>query len=106
MFTSGPPVDRPYVDVAFLEAQQQSEFSADRTPQFFQKLRMRAATMGCDAIVIGAPTNATHVGIDLKTPVNIKGIVATCIVFQTPVERGPALVEPRAEDGAAASSTP
>ena len=35
-------------------------------------------------IVIGGSTNRTTVFIDLKTPTNIRGATATCIVFTTP----------------------
>ncbi len=81
VFTSAPPRDRPFVDVAFLEAEQESGYSTDGTEQFFAKLRGRAAQMGCDGLVFGSPTNAVSVGIDLQTPMNKKGIVATCIVY-------------------------
>lgn len=81
LFTSGPPQGRSFVDVAYLEAEQESGYSVDDTPEFLGQLRTRAAAMGCDGLVIGAPTNAVTTGIDLKTPMNRKGIVATCIVF-------------------------
>lgn len=67
--------------MAFLEAEQESGYSVDGTEQFFAKLRRRAAQMGCDGLVFGGITNATTVGIDLETPMNRKGIVATCIVY-------------------------
>lgn len=82
IFTSAPPRDRPFVDVAFLEAEQESGYSVDGMEQFFAKLRGRAAAMGCDGLVFGNTTNAVSVGIDLKTPMNKKGIVATCIVYR------------------------
>lgn len=81
IFTSSPPRDRAFVDVAFLEAEQESGYSVDGTEQFFAKLRGHAAQMGCDGLVFGGMTNATTVAIDLKTPMNKKGIVATCIVY-------------------------
>ncbi len=84
LFTSGAPL-RPHVDVAYLEAEQQSGgFSVDGTPQFFRKMRVHAAAMGCDALVIGGSTNRTSVAINLRTPVNLKGLTATCIVYTTP----------------------
>lgn len=54
LFTSGPPQHRSYVDVAFLEAEQESGYSTDDTPEFLAKLRARAAAMGCDGLVVGA----------------------------------------------------
>ncbi|CAN5822805.1 hypothetical protein BH11MYX2_BH11MYX2_26290 [soil metagenome] len=84
LFTSGPPQGRSYVDVAFLEAEQESGYSVDRMPDFIADLSARAAAMGCDGLVIGSPTNATTVAFDLQTPMNKRGIVATCIVFNDP----------------------
>ncbi|HEY4179524.1 MAG TPA: hypothetical protein VGM90_21940 [Kofleriaceae bacterium] len=84
LFSSGPPQGRRYTDVAYLEAEQESGYSVDNTPQFITKLRERAAVMGCDGLVLGGTTNATTVGIDLKTAMNQKGLVATCIVFDDP----------------------
>jgi hypothetical protein len=81
LYSSGPPQGRSYVDVAYLEAQQESGYSLDNTPQFIAKLRARAAQMGCDGLVLGGTTHATSVAIDLKTPMDEKGIVGTCIVF-------------------------
>lgn len=78
LFTSGPPQGRAYVDVAFFEAQQQSTLSFDDTPEFFAKLRERAGAMGCDGLVVTGMTNATTGG---RHADNIKGSVATCIVF-------------------------
>jgi hypothetical protein len=92
IFTSGPP-QRPYVDIAFLEAEQTTDLSVDGTAEFFVKLRGRAAAMGCDGIVIGQRTNrATQSILELSnilTPKNqtdfgvqnIKGLTATCIVY-------------------------
>ena len=81
VFTSGPPQGRQFTDVAYLEAEQQSGYSLDDTPQFMTDLRQRAAQLGCDGLVIGAPTSAVAPPIVFKTPVNQKGIVATCIVY-------------------------
>jgi hypothetical protein len=84
LFTSGAPADRPHVDVAYLEAEQQTELSADDTPEFFNLLRKRGAEMGCDGIVIGSPTNNVTRGIDGEHPVSLHGIVGTCIMFEEP----------------------
>ena len=81
LFTSGPPQDRRYVDVAYLEAEQDSPYSFDDTAEFLSALRVRAGTMGCDGVVVGSPTNKVTTGLDLQTPENIKGIVGTCIAF-------------------------
>ncbi|MBA3459406.1 MAG: hypothetical protein H0T46_05560, partial [Deltaproteobacteria bacterium] len=67
LFTSGPPQDRRFVDVAYLEAEQDSPYSFDDTAEFFTALRARAGAMGCDGVVIGSPTNKVTTGLDLQT---------------------------------------
>lgn len=85
LFTSGAPNDRRYVDVAYLEAEQDSPYSFDSTPEFLTELRSRGASMGCDGVVVGAPTN--HVTTDLNDrPASVHGIVATCIMFVDPAD--------------------
>lgn len=83
LFTSGAPADRRHVDVAYLEAEQDSEFSWDDTPEFLKALRERGAAMGCDGVVVGSPTNRITTDLADK-PANIKGVVATCIMFVEP----------------------
>ena len=85
LFTSGAPNDRRYVDVAYLEAEQDSELSWDDTPEFLKALRERGGQMGCDGVVIGAPTNRVTTGLDDR-PANIKGVVGTCIMFLDPAD--------------------
>ncbi len=86
LFTSGAPADRKHVDVAYLEAEQDSELSWDDTPEFLKALRERGAQMGCDGVVVGSPTNRVTAGLDGDTPANIKGVVATCIMFIDPAD--------------------
>src|SRR5262245_6955719 len=50
MFTAGPP-ERPYVEVSYLEAQQDPG-SDDESEVILGKLRARAASIGCDALVV------------------------------------------------------
>ena len=57
VYTTGNP-QRPYVEVAYLEAQQESELSVDRAPRVLDKMRQEAAAMGCDALVLGGPNDA------------------------------------------------
>lgn len=100
IFSSAPPV-RPYVDVAYLEAEQQSDMSLDGTSAFITKLRAHAAALGCDGVVLGAETNRPTVSTadvafdvanalsrkpsepppDYGTPANLRGMLATCIVY-------------------------
>lgn len=99
LFTSGPPQGRAYVDVAFFEAKQQSTLSVDDTPEFFAKLRERAGAMGCDGLVVTGMTNATTGG---KYADNIKGSIATCIVYTEP----PIAIAPPAPASAPISVAP
>jgi hypothetical protein len=100
VFTSGPP-QRPYVDVAYLEAEQTTDMSIDGTGAFITKLRRHAAEMGCDGVVLGAPTNRPVTATadvvygviqvlskepieppaDFGRPANLRGMTATCIVY-------------------------
>jgi hypothetical protein len=70
LFTSGAPNDRRYVDVAYLEAEQDSAYSFDDTPEFLNLLRERGAAMGCDGVVGGAPTNRVVSDLDDR-PANV-----------------------------------
>lgn len=80
VFSSAPP-QRPHVDVEYLEAEAEAEsgLSADGTPRFIAALRAKAATDGCDAIVLGGTTNYLTSGGKYGT--NLKRIVATCVVY-------------------------
>ena len=81
VFSSGPPRDRTFVDIAYLEAEQE-ELSSDNTPTFIRKMRTIAGRMGCDGLVIGGITNAGHPSVfDSHSTQNHKGLTATCIVY-------------------------
>lgn len=80
VFTAGKP-SRPFVEVAFLLAQQESTWSSDDQSALLQKLRARAGELGCDGLVVTGQNNAVVGGGD--SPVTtLKGFQATCIVFQ------------------------
>ena len=80
VFSSGAPHDRHFVDVAYLEAAQDTSDSPDGAPEWIAALRDRGAKMGCDGIVLGAPTSDPNGrGLIVKGP--RRGIVATCIVY-------------------------
>jgi len=94
IFSSGPP-GRPHVDIAYLEAEQQTSLSVDNTPEFIHELRSRAADMGCDGLVLGGLTHAADVATSVIGDVNAskKGITATCIIYTA--EAGTAQVSTR-----------
>jgi hypothetical protein len=78
IYSSGPP-QRPYIDVAYLEAEQQSAYSGDDTAQFIRHLRARGAAMGCDGVVLGGVTHAAEPSTDLH--LSRKGLTATCVMY-------------------------
>ena len=80
VFTTGAP-EQPHVDVALLEAEQQSGYSGDETPEMIAALRKRGAALGCDAIVFNGITS--HAAIADGEPPR-KGVYATCVVYRSP----------------------
>jgi len=82
IFSSGPP-PRPHLDIAYLEAEQETHLSFDNTPEFIAMLRSRAADMGCDGLVLGGLTHDADVAASVVGNVNAskKGITATCIIY-------------------------
>lgn len=85
LFTSGAPM-RPHVDVAVLEAEESSSFSRADTRDLIVALRDRAASMGCDGVVISGATSRDP-GVNdkeswlVEQPRGRKGLFATCIVY-------------------------
>jgi hypothetical protein len=85
VFSSGPP-PRSHVDVAFLEAEQTHGLNSQRTGLMIERLRARAADMGCDGIVIGGVREKDGAqpgsGWDILDPGSTT-MHATCIVYRT-----------------------
>jgi hypothetical protein len=96
MFTTGRP-DRPFVEVAAIEAQQQPN-SIDTVDVIYAKMRDTAARVGCDGLVIvsasdtpvtsmqtytigGAPGMAPTTGMMFNSR-TLKGYRAACIMFR------------------------
>jgi hypothetical protein len=80
MFTSGLP-PRPYVEVAYLEAQQESDMSFDRAPTVMTKMREEAAKIGCDGLIIGGANDAV-VGSTFRgngSTTTLRGYRGTCV---------------------------
>jgi hypothetical protein len=82
MFSSGPP-HRPYIDVAYLEAEQEASYSLDGTSDFIAQLHERAAQMGCNGVVLGGVTNAPDAVASVTANINAsrKGTTAICIMY-------------------------
>lgn len=84
VFASGPP-QRPYRDVALLEAEQTHGLNEQGTPLMLERLREQAREIGCDAIVLGGFTERDGAqpgtGWHLLDP-GATTLRATCIVYR------------------------
>ena len=79
VFTATQP-QRPFVEVAYFEAQQESAASLDDQGAVFSKLRAQAGEAGCDGLIINGP-NDSVVG-DRRNVNTLRGYAATCIVYR------------------------
>lgn len=117
VFGAGRPT-RPHVDLALIEAEQESSNTPGDTPELIAKLRQKAGELGCDALVL----TDTFARVDtLNTVVtghtyDRKVMSSTCIVYtdgagipqNAPVSKTPPAAEqwqePAAPPGEHASS--
>ena len=91
IYTSGAP-PRGHVDVALIEAEEQSSLSVADTGDMLRKLRQKGGQMGCDAVVVGGSSSRDPGLRDAETwiaedPKGRKGFYATCIVYTAPPAR-------------------
>jgi hypothetical protein len=79
--SGGPSV--PYVEIGFLDAQQESSVSVDDRSDVFEELRERAGELGCDAIVIlGAQDTTAYVSTEhYERPYTLNSYRASCVVY-------------------------
>jgi hypothetical protein len=80
IFTSGIP-QRPFIEVAYLESQQESDMSLDGAPTVLTKMREAAAKMGCDGLIIGGANDAV-VGSTFRgwgSTKTLRGYRGTCV---------------------------
>jgi hypothetical protein len=89
VFTTGAP-QQPFVEVGLLEAQQESAYSQDRQPQILDKLRQRAAEVGCDGIILLGSNDSVvgSVSGGMGWTTTLAGYRATCIMFYQPWSGG------------------
>ena len=88
IFTSGAP-PRPHVDVALIEAEEESGLSVADTADMLRSLREHGAAMGCDAVVVGGASSRDPGVSDVESwvvedPKGRKGFYGTCIVYTAP----------------------
>jgi hypothetical protein len=81
VFASTPPAE-PHVGVALLEVEQQEGLNRQGTDYMIQRLREKAAELGCDAVYL---ENASeHEGEDSYLDPDAHRLLAACIVFTPP----------------------
>ncbi|HWA78475.1 MAG TPA: hypothetical protein VG937_39335 [Polyangiaceae bacterium] len=82
IFTSGPP-DRPHIDLALIEAEQQSSGTEGGTAALVAALRAKAGELGCDALVIGSALSRTDTLANALTGYehDREALFGTCVVY-------------------------
>jgi hypothetical protein len=78
---SAPPLE-PHVDVALLEVTQSEGFNREGMDLMIQRLREKAAELGCDAVFVKG--SSAHEGEDPLLDPDSKQLLASCIVFTPP----------------------
>ena len=81
VLASTPPAE-PHVDVALLQVEQQEGLDRQGTDYMIQRLREKAAELGCDAVYIKATSE--HDGQNSYLAPDAHELLATCIVFTPP----------------------
>jgi hypothetical protein len=81
VIASTPPAE-PHVDVALLQVEQQEGFNRQGTDYMIQRLREKAAELGCDAVYI--KSSSEYQGEDSYLDPDAHQLLATCIVFTPP----------------------
>jgi hypothetical protein len=76
-----PPVE-PHVDVALLQVEQQDGLNRQGTDYMIERLREKAAELGCDAVYI--KNSSEYAGDDPYLDPDAHQLLATCIVFTPP----------------------
>lgn len=82
MFTSSAP-EAPFVEVGIIQARQSSELSFDDMPEIIQELRIRAAEIGCDGVIINGASDKVVGGGDHhgSSTTTLEGFWGACIMF-------------------------
>jgi hypothetical protein len=81
VIASTPPAE-PHVDVALLQVEQQEGLNRQGTDYMIQRLREKAAELGCDAVYL--ENSSEYDGDDSYLDPDAHQLLATCIVFTPP----------------------
>src|SRR5262249_35503223 len=76
------PPSEPHVDVALLQVEQQQGLTHQGLPIMIERLREKAAELGCDAVFV--KNSASYPGTDPYLDPNGRELLASCIVFTPP----------------------
>jgi hypothetical protein len=76
------PPPEPFVDVALLEVEQSEGFNRQGMDFMIQRLREKAAELGCDAVYV--KNTSEYEGDDAWLDPDRSLLLATCIVFTPP----------------------
>ena len=100
---SGPP-SRPFREVGYLEARQQSMYSQDDESVVLKNLREQAAHNGCDGVVVQRADTVAGGGYvangnGVATVTTLRGYRGVCIVFTGPKSGGGTHEEPEGAVG-------
>jgi hypothetical protein len=88
VFMTGPP-NRPYREIGYVEAQQDSLYSTDDQAEIFRRLRESAALNGCDGVVVQsadatAGGGSVYKGTGSVAVGTLRGYRGVCIVWNGP----------------------
>lgn len=75
---SSEPPSEPHVDVALLQVDQYEAYNSRGMGELIQRLREKAAEIGCDAVYL------EHRGGDLLFDPDSRQLLASCVVFTPP----------------------
>lgn len=88
VLASGAPLE-PHVDVALLEVEQSEGFNRQGTDYMIQRLREKAAELGCDAVYV--KSRSAHEGGNAWLDPDSTLLLASCVVFTPPGAEPPPL---------------
>jgi hypothetical protein len=81
VLASEPPSE-PHVDVALLQVDQYEAYNPHGMAELIQRLREKAAEIGCDAVYI--ENTARRTGDDVLSDLDSRQLLASCVVFTPP----------------------
>jgi hypothetical protein len=81
VFVSRTP-PRPYVEVYSLNGEKQTEYSQANRDDMVASMRVKAASLGCDGLVVGDVTRADATATSTGATAKVGGLSAVCIMYR------------------------